>query len=122
MRVGIVLLRWCRTSRGLRSPPAQMSQEPNPLATAENGMAMQPMGASAQRNAPRHLTFEKLNELCPVLSLTEGNPKNSVCAICIEELSPASKVRILPCGHGFCVTCIGKGIQRFGVMFQSNPH
>lgn len=103
--LGVMLLRWCRAARRSRLPPAR---EDYSLRAAENGLAMRPMGESGQRNAPRHLSFEKLNEICPVLPMREGNPKNTVCAICIEELSPTSKIRILPCDHGFCVTCIGK--------------
>lgn len=58
-----------------------------------------------------HMSLTKLNELCPVQELKDATAtmKNTVCAICLEELvRPDTLVRILPCRHGFCVACIGK--------------
>lgn len=38
--------------------------------------------------------------------------KNENCAICLEDFKPGKDdVRLLPCGHGFCVLCIGKYIH-----------
>ena len=59
----------------------------------------------------RKMSLTKLNDLCPVKSLVIDELqqiKNSVCAICLEELEQGALIRVLPCGHGFCVACIGK--------------
>ncbi|KAI9479555.1 hypothetical protein BDB00DRAFT_858615 [Zychaea mexicana] len=71
---------------------------------------MQPTGQAGATAGDRRrkMSLTKLNDMCPVQSLVtdEIRTKNSVCAICLEELQEDDLVRVLPCGHGFCVACI----------------
>lgn len=88
----MVCLRWCRRSQDDESidtagiVPGQHQQE------------------------TRRLSFTVLNNLCPVQELVKVDTKNTVCAVCLEELKANDLVRILPCNHGFCVACIGMEI------------
>lgn len=34
------------------------------------------------------------------------------CAICLAQLSPESRLRLMPCGHGFHATCLWRWLQR----------
>ncbi|KAI8145992.1 hypothetical protein BJV82DRAFT_602989 [Fennellomyces sp. T-0311] len=97
--LGVVLLRWCRT-------PRTADVQDRELEAAEAGIQMHQTGQTTS-DRRRKMPLLKLNEMCPVQSLTgEIQTKNSVCAICLEELQEGDPVRILPCGHGFCVACI----------------
>lgn len=45
----------------------------------------------------------------PIEKYTPDKVKNASCAICLEDFEEnTTEVRILGCGHGFCVLCIGK--------------
>lgn len=45
----------------------------------------------------------------PILYFTADRVKNGNCAICLDDyVENKSQLRVLPCGHGFCVLCIGK--------------
>lgn len=67
-----------------------------------NGFNMQPR---VSRVDP--LPVDIVNAL-PIDKYSEELIKNTNCAICLEDFVPAkTDVRILPCGHGFCVLCIG---------------
>ena len=45
----------------------------------------------------------------PISKYTSETVKNANCAICLEDYEEdKNEVRILGCGHGFCVLCIGK--------------
>ncbi|KAI9264383.1 hypothetical protein BDA99DRAFT_56208 [Phascolomyces articulosus] len=100
--IGVVLLRWCRNPREADPYPSRS------LGDAENGIYLQPTGQGATGERRRKMSLNKLNDMCPVQSLVVGEiqTKNSVCAICLEELEQDDLVRVLPCGHGFCVACI----------------
>lgn len=68
-----------------------------------NGFNMQPR---VNRTDP--LPVDIVNAL-PIDKYSEELIKNTNCAICLEDFVPAkTDIRILPCGHGFCVLCIGK--------------
>ena len=57
---------------------------------------------------PDPLPVDIVNAL-PIKLYEPGISKNINCAICLDDFAPGkSDVRILPCGHGFCVLCIGK--------------
>ncbi|KAG1461406.1 hypothetical protein G6F56_005739 [Rhizopus delemar] len=52
------------------------------------------------------LPVDIVNSLA-VKSYEMGSIKNTNCAICLDDFSPGkSDIRMLPCGHGFCVLCI----------------
>lgn len=45
----------------------------------------------------------------PIIYYTADRVKNGNCAICLDDyVENKSQLRMLPCGHGFCVLCIGK--------------
>lgn len=88
----MVCLRWCRKSR-------------------DDESAVDTSGVVLGQEQTRRLSFTVLNNLCPVQELVKVDTKNTVCAVCLEELKANDLVRILPCNHGFCVACIGMNID-----------
>jgi hypothetical protein len=68
-----------------------------------NGFPMQP-----RTNQLDPLPVDVVNAL-PIEKYSDDLIKNVNCAICLEDFVPGKNdIRILPCGHGFCVLCIGK--------------
>ena len=68
-----------------------------------NGFNMQPRVHQADP-----LPVDIVNSL-PIDKYSEELIKNTNCAVCLEDFMPGKDdIRILPCGHGFCVLCIGK--------------
>lgn len=71
--------------------------------TDSNGFPMQP-----RTNQLDPLPVDIVNKL-PIEVYSPDIIKNENCAVCLEDFVPGkSDIRILPCGHGFCVLCIGK--------------
>lgn len=94
---GFVFLRWwrIRERRAAREYEAQLS------AHAAN-MQM--------RRKSKPLPVNIVNAI-PIAHYSESTVKNPSCAICLEDYQEGeTEVRILGCGHGFCVLCIGKWI------------
>lgn len=61
----------------------------------------------ARTNQVDPLPVDIVNRL-PIDKYSEDLIKNINCAICLEDFVPGKQdIRILPCGHGFCVLCIG---------------
>ncbi|KAJ8655047.1 hypothetical protein O0I10_009254 [Lichtheimia ornata] len=90
---GFVFLRWwrIRERRAAREYEAQLS------AHAAN-MQM--------RRKSKPLPVNIVNAI-PIAHYTEATVKNPSCAICLEDYQEGeTEVRILGCGHGFCVLCI----------------
>lgn len=90
----MVCLRWCRKTR----------DDESAIDTADVVL-----GQNQQET--RRLSITVLNNLCPVQELHKVDTKNTVCAVCLDELKENDLVRILPCNHGFCVACIGMKID-----------
>ncbi|OAD75405.1 hypothetical protein PHYBLDRAFT_143650 [Phycomyces blakesleeanus NRRL 1555(-)] len=45
----------------------------------------------------------------PVVKYKTGCVRDTSCSICLDDFEEdVHEIRILPCGHGFCVLCIGK--------------
>lgn len=103
--VALFFFRWCRTSR-------------NGYGSRNDGQDdEQVIGSNAipLSDSIHKMSLSKLDELCPMQEYrNEQETKNTVCAICLEELNLHDMIRVLPCHHGFCVGCIGKiiGILR----------
>lgn len=94
--IGIIFLRWWRIRR-------MRSEYPNGFNgfTMANGFNMQP-----RVNQVDPLPVDIVNAL-PIDKYSEDLIKNVNCAICLEDfVSGKNDIRILPCGHGFCVLCI----------------
>lgn len=92
---GVIFLRWWRV-RQLRE---QMDYETQLNAHAYN-MQM--------RMQAKPLPVDVVNAL-PITRYTPGQIKNGSCAICLDDFEEGeTDIRILGCGHGFCVLCIGK--------------
>ncbi|KAJ8658448.1 hypothetical protein O0I10_005801 [Lichtheimia ornata] len=90
---GVIFLRWWRV-RQLRE---QMDYETQLNAHAYN-MQM--------RMQAKPLPVDVVNAL-PITRYTPGQIKNGSCAICLDDFEEGeSDIRILGCGHGFCVLCI----------------
>ncbi|KAI7879708.1 hypothetical protein K492DRAFT_237748 [Lichtheimia hyalospora FSU 10163] len=96
--VALFFFRWCRTSRngyGSRNNGSLDDEQ----AIGNNNIAL--------TEGYHKMSLAKLDELCPVQEYrNEQETKNTVCAICLEELSLHDMIRVLPCHHGFCVGCI----------------
>ncbi|KAI8394240.1 uncharacterized protein BYT42DRAFT_487303 [Radiomyces spectabilis] len=92
--IGIVFLRWWRIRRmreGMEDP-----------LFAANVYVLQ------QRNRPEAnpLPVDIVNSL-PTAKYSIEAVKNSSCVICLDDfVENKTDIRILPCGHGFCVLCI----------------
>lgn len=99
---GVIFLRWWRV-RQLRE---QMDYETQLNAHAYN-MQM--------RMQAKPLPVDVVNAL-PITRYTPGQIKNGSCAICLDDFEEGeSDIRILGCGHGFCVLCIGKCVCVCGI-------
>lgn len=99
---GVIFLRWWRIRRMRQDYPNGF----NGFSMA-NGFSMQPR---VSRVDP--LPVDIVNAL-PIDKYSEELIKNTNCAVCLEDFVPAkTDVRILPCGHGFCVLCIGKCLYK----------
>jgi hypothetical protein len=71
--------------------------------TTANGFSMQ---QRVTQSDP--LPVDIVNSL-PIDKYSEDLITNVNCAICLEDFVPGKNdIRILPCGHGFCVLCIGQ--------------
>ncbi|KAI8333009.1 hypothetical protein BD560DRAFT_415115 [Blakeslea trispora] len=91
--IGVVIIRWWKIRR-------MRSEFPNGYG-GTNGFPMQ-----ARNNQLDPLPVDIVNSL-PINVYSAGLIKNVNCAICLEDFVPGKNdVRILPCGHGFCVLCI----------------
>ncbi|ORZ02138.1 hypothetical protein BCR43DRAFT_304 [Syncephalastrum racemosum] len=95
--LGIICLRWCRNSR----TPPRPDEEQEGAGISENQIFLQHM----LQSRTRRISLNHLNTLCPVHDYT-GTSKNTICAICLEDLKEVGSVRTLPCEHVFCVACI----------------
>lgn len=92
---GVIFLRWWR----IRQLREQMDYETQLNAHAYN-MQM--------RMQAKPLPVDVVNAL-PITRYAPGQIKNGSCAICLDDFVEGdSDIRILGCGHGFCVLCIGK--------------
>lgn len=76
--------------------------------TTADGFNLQP-----RVNRLDPLPVDIVNSL-PIDKYQEDLVKNENCAICLEDFVPGKNdIRILPCGHGFCVLCIGNNHHLF---------
>lgn len=92
---GIIFLRWWRV-RQLREQREYEAQ------LGEHAYNMQLRGRQA-----KPLPVDIVNSF-PIETYTVDRVKNANCAICLDDFAENStEVRILGCGHGFCVLCIG---------------
>ncbi|KAI8973282.1 hypothetical protein BDF20DRAFT_881522 [Mycotypha africana] len=99
--LGVIFLRWWRVRR-LRGDYANGSG---------NGFQLQP-----RPNQVDPLPVDIVNSL-PIDKYSEGLIKNVNCAICLEDFVPnKNDIRILPCGHGFCVLCIDPWLTQKSTM------
>ncbi|KAI9494270.1 hypothetical protein BDB00DRAFT_819479 [Zychaea mexicana] len=90
---GVVFLRWWR----VRQRRDQLEYEAQLGAHAYN-MQM--------RLQAKPLPVDIVNSI-PISKYTSQTVKNANCAICLEDYEEdKNEVRILGCGHGFCVLCI----------------
>lgn len=104
--IGVIFLRWWRIRRIRQDYPNGF----NGFSMA-NGFNMQPR---VSRVDP--LPVDIVNAL-PIDKYSEELIKNTNCAICLEDFVPAkTDVRILPCGHGFCVLCIDPWLTQKSTM------
>ncbi|OBZ88535.1 hypothetical protein A0J61_03414 [Choanephora cucurbitarum] len=101
--IGIVIIRWWKIRR-MRNEMANGYVGPN-------GFPMQ-----ARNNQLDPLPVDVVNSL-PINVYSEGLVKNVNCAICLEDFVPGKNdIRILPCGHGFCVLCIDPWLTQKSTM------
>ncbi|KAG1049076.1 hypothetical protein G6F43_008578 [Rhizopus delemar] len=91
--IGVIFLRWWKLRR------LRLNNTNDPI--GNNVIYLQ------QRvNQIDPLPVNIVNSL-PVKQYEMGSTKNLNCAICLEDFTPEKgDVRMLPCGHGFCVLCI----------------
>lgn len=62
--------------------------------------------SQSRSNRTDPLPVDIVNSL-PIDKYQEDLVKNENCAICLEDfIAGKNDIRILPCGHGFCVLCI----------------
>lgn len=93
---GVIFLRWWRV-RQLRE---QMEYEAQVAAHAYN--------MQLRNRQAKPLPVDIVNAL-PITKYKADAIKNGNCAICLEDYEEdVNEVRVLGCGHGFCVLCIGK--------------
>ncbi|KAI8072792.1 hypothetical protein BC940DRAFT_291637 [Gongronella butleri] len=91
--VTVVLLRWWRI-RKMREEVALQDT------ARENYMLQQRV------HDPDPLPFAVV-QCIPITIYSVENVKNACCAICLDDfVENKSEVRLLPCHHGFCQTCI----------------
>ncbi|KAG0174031.1 hypothetical protein DFQ29_007646 [Apophysomyces sp. BC1021] len=93
--IGVIFLRWWRIRR--------MREElgNDPTGHGANAYMMQQRGRQLDP-----LPVDIVNSLVIEKYTIEGI-KNANCAICLEDfMENKSDIRVLPCGHGFCVLCI----------------
>ncbi|KAI8071440.1 hypothetical protein BC940DRAFT_294460 [Gongronella butleri] len=64
-----------------------------------------------QRRKKKPLPEEVVKSF-PVIPYSEQDVRNASCAICLDDYEPETKVRLLPCGHGFCEDCIDPWLLR----------
>lgn len=97
VQIGVIFLRWWRIRR-------MREDYPNGFTGFQgNGFHMQPRTTHLDP-----LPVDIVNAL-PIDKYSPDLIKNINCAICLEDFVPGKNdIRILPCGHGFCVLCIGK--------------
>ncbi|GAA5811794.1 hypothetical protein MFLAVUS_005237 [Mucor flavus] len=94
--IGVIFLRWWKIRRMRADYPNGF----NGFTTAD-GFNLQP-----RVNRLDPLPVDIVNSL-PIDKYQEDLVKNENCAICLEDFVPGKNdIRILPCGHGFCVLCI----------------
>jgi hypothetical protein len=91
---GVIFLRWWRV-RQLRE---QMEYEAQVAAHAYN--------MQLRNRQAKPLPVDMVNAL-PITKYKADVIKNANCAICLEDYEEdVNEVRVLGCGHGFCVLCI----------------
>ncbi|KAI8143772.1 hypothetical protein BJV82DRAFT_514237 [Fennellomyces sp. T-0311] len=101
--VGMLFLRWWR----IRHHREQMEYEAQLSAHAYN-MQM--------RMQAKPLPVDIVNSI-PISKYTAETVKNTNCAICLEDyVEDTNEVRILGCGHGFCVLCIDPWLTQKSTM------
>lgn len=97
-RLGVILLRWWRLRRIRRQ-----------IAAENNGQGLHAdfiLQSRADRIDP--LPVPMVNAL-PIVYYSVDTINNAMCVICLDDyVENKSQVRMLPCRHGFCVSCIGK--------------
>ncbi|KAI9243166.1 hypothetical protein EDC94DRAFT_700087 [Helicostylum pulchrum] len=94
--IGVIFLRWWK----IRRMRAEFPNGFNGFTTAD-GFNLQP-----RVNRLDPLPVDIVNSL-PIDKYQADLVKNENCAICLEDFVPGKNdIRILPCGHGFCVLCI----------------
>lgn len=104
--IGVIFLRWWRIRR-------MRSEYPNgiPGFQGGNGLHMQP-----RTNHLDPLPVDIVNAL-PIDKYSPDLIKNINCAICLEDFVPGKNdIRLLPCGHGFCVLCIDPWLTQKSTM------
>ncbi|CEP11106.1 hypothetical protein [Parasitella parasitica] len=104
--VGVIFLRWWRIRR-------MRADYPNGFTgfQAGNGLPMQPRTTHLDP-----LPVDIVNAL-PIEKYSPDLIKNINCAICLEDfVTGKNDIRILPCGHGFCVLCIDPWLTQKSTM------
>ncbi|CAO0803659.1 unnamed protein product [Mucor circinelloides] len=100
--IGVIFLRWWRIRR---------MREDYPNGFQGNGFHMQPRTTHLDP-----LPVDIVNAL-PIDKYSPDLIKNINCAICLEDFVPGKNdIRILPCGHGFCVLCIDPWLTQKSTM------
>ncbi|KAI7904712.1 uncharacterized protein BX663DRAFT_503264 [Cokeromyces recurvatus] len=104
--IAVIFFRWWKIRRMRADYPNGMNGTAN-----NNGFHMQ------QRvNHLDPLPVEIVNSL-PIDTYSPDLIKNVNCAICLEDFVPGKNdIRILPCGHGFCVLCIDPWLTQKSTM------
>ncbi|KAG2215465.1 hypothetical protein INT45_001825 [Circinella minor] len=100
---GVIFLRWWRVRqmRDQREYEAQLTQ---------HALNMQ------MRMQAKPLPVDIVNSI-PISKYTSETVKNTNCAICLEDYEEdKNEVRILGCGHGFCVLCIDPWLTQKSTM------
>ncbi|KAI9473884.1 MAG: hypothetical protein EXX96DRAFT_465363, partial [Benjaminiella poitrasii] len=104
--IGVIFFRWWRIRRMRAEYPNGM----NGL-NDSNGFHMQ-----QRTNQADPLPVDIVNSL-PINKYSPDLIKNVNCAICLEDFVPGKNdIRILPCGHGFCVLCIDPWLTQKSTM------